>query len=130
MASIWTPPKTDWTPDDGIEDADLNRIECNIEYLYDQGNLTNEGLRDFIAGFTVTANNSGVGVYDITVSGGVWITPDGTFVDWETETMTKVLDSSDWSAGDSQPAKLQGASFSTNGWFWVYALYNPTTNET
>jgi len=29
----WQTPKTDWTPPDGVTDADLNRIEGNIQEL-------------------------------------------------------------------------------------------------
>jgi hypothetical protein len=31
----WSTPKTDWDTDDGIIYTDLNRIEANTEYLYD-----------------------------------------------------------------------------------------------
>lgn len=30
----WQTPKTDWTATDGVRDSDLNRIEGNIAYLY------------------------------------------------------------------------------------------------
>ena len=29
----WQTPKTDWAPPDGVTDADLNRIEGNIQEL-------------------------------------------------------------------------------------------------
>ena len=32
----WQTPKTNWTPVDGVRDTDINRIEGNIDYLYNQ----------------------------------------------------------------------------------------------
>jgi len=31
---VWTAPKTDWAPEDGIADVDLNRVESNLLHLY------------------------------------------------------------------------------------------------
>jgi len=31
----WSAPKTDWNPNDGLSDTDFNRIEGDIENLYD-----------------------------------------------------------------------------------------------
>jgi len=31
---VWTTPKTDWTPVDGVADEDFNRIEANLLHLY------------------------------------------------------------------------------------------------
>jgi hypothetical protein len=33
----WLEPETDWNTNDGIMNTDLNRIEGNIEYLYNRG---------------------------------------------------------------------------------------------
>lgn len=32
---VWVTPKTDWEPANGVADVDLNRIEGNIEHLFD-----------------------------------------------------------------------------------------------
>lgn len=134
MPTVWTPPKVDWTTADGIMDSDLNRIECNTQFLYDQnqGQITSQA--NFIEGFYVRANGVGVGdaPYEVTVSGEGktprWSHTDGTSIDFPF-VRSKVLSAADWVAGDGGEGKLQGATFTTDGWFWVYALYNPTTIE-
>lgn len=32
----WQTPKTDWMPPDGVRDTDINRIEGNIQHLYNE----------------------------------------------------------------------------------------------
>jgi hypothetical protein len=126
--ATWTTPKTNWTTADGINDTDFNRIEENTEYLYDlDGNSANH-LRNYISGFTVNANSGSEGVYEIRVRGGIWSDSAGNFVDWGNLEMVKTLSASNWTAGAAGQAKMNAATFSTNEWYWVYALYNPTTN--
>lgn len=125
--AVWTTPKTDWDEDDLIIDTDLNRIEENIEYLYDEDINTGGHLRNYISGFEVNANSWTEGLYEVKVKGGIWSDSAGNFVDWGDVTYTKTLSAANWTAGDAGEALLDAASFVTNKWYWVFALYNPTT---
>jgi hypothetical protein len=124
----WTTPKTNWTTNDGIGDTDLNRIEANTQYLYDQNDNGADHLRNYISGFTVNANSGSEGVYEIRVSGGIWSDDAGNYVDWGGVDMVKTLSATNWTAGAAGQARVDSATYTTNGWFWVFALYNPSTN--
>jgi hypothetical protein len=59
----WATPKTDWDTDDGIGDADLNRIETNILEMFveiDAGTNGRMGLATFTTQSSVTVNNTSV----------------------------------------------------------------------
>jgi|TARA_R100000750_G_C2329861_1_gene89729 hypothetical protein len=126
--ATWTTPKTNWTTNDGIGDTDLNRIEENTEYLYDQNDNVAGHLRNYVSGFTVNANSGSEGVYEIRVSGGIWSDSNGNYVDWGGAEMVKTLSATAWTAGASGQARIDSATYTTNGWYWVFALYNPSTN--
>ncbi len=126
--ATWTTPKTNWTTNDGIGDTDLNRIEENTEYLYDQNNNVAGHLRNYISGFTVSANSGSEGVYGIKVTGGIWSDDSGNYVDWGTASMSKTFSATAWTAGASGQARIDGATYNTNKWYWVFALYNPSTS--
>jgi len=126
--ATWTTPKTNWTTNDGIGDTDLNRMEENTEYLYDQNNNVAGHLKNYISGFTVEANSGSEGVYGIKVTGGIWSDDSGDYVDWGTASMSKTLSATAWTAGASGQARIDGATYNTNRWYWVFALYNPSTS--
>jgi hypothetical protein len=128
MTAIWTTPKEDWDTNYGINDVDFNRIETNTQYLFEQDGNNANHLRNYISGFTVNANSGSEGVYEIRVSGGIWSNSADNFVDWGSKVIVKTLSASNWTAGGAGQAKLDDATFSTNAWFWVFALYNPTTS--
>lgn len=130
MAATWTTPKFDWVPPDGIADTDLNRIEENTQYLYERDQGSQATLRNYLNDFEVTTNLDNSGSYTIAVRGGMWVNSDGSFVDWgdSYNVRVKTLTASNWTAGDGGESKLTGATYTTDGWFWVFALYNPTTN--
>ena len=129
----WTTPKTDWDTDEGIEDEDLNRIEENTDFLNDEiidlSDEVSTHLRNYINGFVVRANTLGLTAYQIAVSGGLWSDNNGDLTDWSGSAMTKTLSASSWTSGEAGNAKAAGATYSTNAWYWVFALYNPTTDD-
>tara|TARA_R100000750_G_scaffold28942_1_gene18338 strand:+ start:642 stop:1616 length:975 start_codon:yes stop_codon:yes gene_type:complete len=129
--ATWTTPKTNWTTNDGIGDTDLNRMEENTEYLYDQQQGSESVFNNYVNGFHVQGNTASLSDYEVSLSGGFWVEDDGSFVQWSTPfatVTTKTLSASSWTAGSGGQAKAPGATFSTDGWYWVFALYNPTTN--
>lgn len=126
--ATWTTPKTNWTSSDGIGDGDLNRIEENTEYLYDREGVSIVALRDYISQFKVELAAGAAGATEVRVRGGIWCDSASGFVDWGGAVVTKNFTSSNWTSGGGGEAKLTASSYSSDRWFWVFAIYNPTTN--
>ena len=120
----WVTPKTDWNTDDGIMNTDLNRIEGNTQFI-------NESLLK--RGVSYYANNTtaGGGAYNIRVVGGNLFSQSaisgpmpGSF------DIQKVLSSTVWAAGNAtdSPCKCpDSAAIGAYTWWYVFVLYNPTT---
>lgn len=67
----WSTPKTDWTTNDGIGTADLNRMEANIEYLDAKAHFVESG--SFTLTFPDTQFSSQV---DVACKYNIWQYPD------------------------------------------------------
>jgi len=125
---VWIEPKTDWDTDDGIMADDLNRIEGNIKQTNDC--LSGMGFK---RGIEYYANNTiaGGSYYNIKVKGGAMYSQsavEGPMVG--SFNIQKVLSASTWTEGNStsSPCRVDGAnSIGANQWWYVFVLYNPTT---
>ena len=125
--SDWLTPKEDWTTDDGILDSDLNRIEGNTNFL------NQNYLRKQISGFQFDANNGATTANGIVVRGGragsSKDAADTKDIDFNSSAVTKLFSSTDWASGSgtSSPCKAPGVTVSADTWYFIFVLYNPTT---
>jgi hypothetical protein len=52
----WQTPKIDWSPEDGVLNSDFNRIEGNLQYLYD--NMPSQALASVVLYVTEDGNDA------------------------------------------------------------------------
>lgn len=127
----WSDPKTDWDTDDGFRHDDVNRMEENTRLISRVG-----FLKGHKPGVTFYANNPSAqgGSYGIRVYGEpcYWSQSavEGPIVGSSYDIL-KLLSASDWAAGNgtTSPCKVPGSpTIGTNQWWYVFLLYNPTTD--
>lgn len=124
----WETPKTDWASNDGVTVDDLNRIEENTLQL---GQLNGEVTH----GFQTYANIPGYasGSMEIwVITGKAWSQSavTGIISPAKNSLIRKQLSSSSWAAGSgsTSPCKAPGTSIGSAQWWYVFILWNPTTD--
>lgn len=111
----WQTPKTDWDTEDGVADSDLNRMESNSEYLYDQTRI----LKGYLRGFKLHGGGgSAFAIFpgecmDDTVSNPTEITFTG---------MSKT--SAAWVAGEGNGSVAPGVNLSAYTWYYIFVIKN------
>lgn len=124
MSYAWEAPRTSWIDFNGVGMADFNRIERNISIL-----KTKEEL-DYIEGFQIDTYSVAQGPDGFVTVGA------GRCMD-ETNTIAFELPSSynkstvAWSAGGAYQGMMAPGAASWASWLWWYlfAIYNPTTGD-
>ena len=56
----WQNPKTDWSPEDGVLNSDFNRIEGNLQYLFDNRALQAKNLIKYFVSASGSDANDGL----------------------------------------------------------------------
>lgn len=116
---MWENPKTNWSSNDGITHDDLNRIEGNI-------NALNNGMQKNVFGFGWTRSNDASNDGVISVESGTFF--QSGFGPIVSQPKTKNL--TNWVAGSGVGVggMATGATLSANTWYYIFAIYNPTTD--
>ena len=105
---MWENPKINWTTNDVIGTADLNRIEKNINHR-----------RGYIDGFILTHLP---GSYFVGISGGMINIGDKTY---HTNTPTTKSIGAPWEAGPAVAGRTAGVALTANTWYHVFLLGSP-----
>jgi len=105
---MWENPKINWTTNDVIGTADLNRIEKNINHR-----------RGYIDGFILTHLP---GSYFVGISGGMINIGDKTY---HTNTPTTKSIGAPWEAGPAVAGRTEGVALTANKWYHVFLLGSP-----
>ena len=58
--ATWNTPKTDWSAEDGVLNSDFNRIESNLQYLYDNITHQAKGLISYYVSTSGSDTNDGL----------------------------------------------------------------------
>jgi hypothetical protein len=116
--STWQTPKENWNAIDGIGYADLNRIENNINYLYDKSSV----LESYIEGFELDAAGS---TDSFSIFKGQCVSESGNYVMKIDTSLSKT--SSTWSVGASGGALAPTLTILAHTWYYIFAIGNPTS---
>lgn len=123
--SDYSTPKENWVTSDGIFNTDLNRIETNTRQNH--ADLF-RGCGEYKHGFEFQANSvAGTSVLVVKPGNCLSIINEGNIE--LTSQIVKIFDTNNWVAGSGPtvPCKLAGLTYSTNKWWYVFVIKNPST---